>query len=54
MQQKKRRPVQFEITEQTRDSVEAWIKAVRLTAFDFLLPSRLPGSPQSRRVSTRG
>jgi hypothetical protein len=26
MQQKTQRPVQFEITEQTRDSVEAWIK----------------------------
>ncbi len=27
MQQKTQRPVQFEITEQTRDSVESWIKA---------------------------
>ena len=26
MQQKTRRPVQFEITEQTRDSVSAWIR----------------------------
>ncbi len=50
MQQKTQRPVQFEITEQTRDSVEAWIKAATLTAPDFLFPSRLHGSPH---ISTR-
>lgn len=27
MQQKTQRPVQFEITEQTRESLEAWIEA---------------------------
>jgi integrase len=38
MQQKTQRPVQFEITEQTRDSVETWIKAAALTPADFRLP----------------
>lgn len=45
MQQKTRRPVQFEITEQTRESVEAWIEARGLKAADFLFPSRLHTSP---------
>ncbi|CAB3804301.1 Tyrosine recombinase XerC [Paraburkholderia ultramafica] len=50
MQQKTQRPVQFEITEQTRDSVENWIKAATLTPADFLFPSRLHESPH---ISTR-
>ena len=50
MQQKTQRPVQFEITEQTRDSLEAWIEARRLKAADFLFPSRLHTSPH---LSTR-
>src|ERR1700761_2579163 len=50
MQQKTQRPVQFEITEQTRDSVEAWIKAAALVPGDFLFPSRLCASPH---ISTR-
>src|SRR5260370_30465260 len=41
MQQKTHRPVQFEITEQTRDSVDGWIKAAGLAAPDFLFSSRL-------------
>jgi integrase len=45
MQQKTQRPVQFEITEQTRDSVEAWIKLAKLVPPDFLFPSRIHGSP---------
>jgi integrase len=36
MQQKTRRPVQFEITEQTRDSVDAWIKAGRTETVELL------------------
>ena len=35
MQQKTQRPVQFEITEQTRESLEAWIEARELKAADF-------------------
>jgi integrase len=50
MQQKTQRPVQFEITEQTRDSVDAWIETAGLAAPDFLFSSRLHKSPH---VSTR-
>lgn len=50
MQQKTQRPVQFEITEQTRGCVEAWIEARGLKAADFLFPSRLHTSPH---LSTR-
>jgi integrase len=39
MQQKTQRPVQFEITEQTRESVAAWIRHVGLHATAFLFPS---------------
>ena len=41
MQQKNQRPVQFEITEQTCESLEAWIDVQGLKAADFLFPSRL-------------
>jgi len=50
MQQKTRRPVQFEITEQTRQSVSAWISARGLKPADYLFPSRLHASAH---VSTR-
>ena len=50
MQQKTQRPVQFEITEQTRQSVAAWIAARSLTPSDYLFPSRLHASAH---VSTR-
>ncbi|ADG20879.1 tyrosine-type recombinase/integrase [Paraburkholderia atlantica] len=50
MQQKTQRPVQFEITEQTRDSVAAWIRQAGLRPTDFLFPSRIHGSPH---LSTR-
>ena len=45
MQQKTRRPVQFEITEQTREAVARWIERRRLQAEEFLFPSRLHRSP---------
>ena len=45
MQQKTQRPVQFEITEQTRDSVESWIKTAALSPSDFLFPGRTHASP---------
>ncbi|MBB5448147.1 integrase [Paraburkholderia sp. WSM4177] len=44
-QQKTRRPVQSEITEQTRDSVERWIEAAGLSASDFLFSGRIHASP---------
>ena len=50
MQQKTRRPVQFEITEQTRESVAAWIRCARRRPEDYLFPSRLRASPH---LSTR-
>jgi integrase len=44
MQQKTQRPVQFEITEQTRQAVATWIAYARLRSDDFLFPSRLHAS----------
>ena len=50
MQQKTHRPVQFEITEQTRDSLEAWINQAKLKSDQYLFPSRIHNSPH---LSTR-
>lgn len=50
LQQKTKRPVQFEITEHTRLSIAEWIAAAHLIADDFLFPSRLHDSPH---ISTR-
>lgn len=50
MQRKTHRPVQFEITEQTRDAVAAWIAKARLKSEQFLFPSRIHDSPH---ISTR-
>jgi hypothetical protein len=36
IQQKMQRPVQFEITEQTREALEAWIQTLGLHADDYL------------------
>ena len=38
MQQKTHRPVQFEITEQTRESVGAWISQAQLKSDQYLFP----------------
>ncbi len=40
MQQKTKQPVQFEITAQTRDSIETWVKHAQLNADDYLFKSR--------------
>ena len=40
LQQKTRRPVQFEITPSTREAIEAWIKHAGLKSENFLFPSR--------------
>ncbi len=45
MQHKTQRPVQFEITQVTRDTLQAWIKLAKLKPEDFLFPSRLRDSP---------
>jgi site-specific recombinase XerC len=50
MQKKTQRPVQFEVTEQTRDAVAAWIATAHLKAEQFLFPSRVSESPH---LSTR-
>jgi len=50
MQQKTHRPVQFEITEQTRNSLEAWISQAKLKSDQYLFPSRIHNSPH---LSTR-
>lgn len=54
MQQKTQRPVQFEITEQTRPALEAWIHQAHLHNEDCLFPSRLHASVHlSTRQYTR-
>lgn len=50
MQHKTHRPVQFEITEQTRQSVAAWIDKAHLASGQYLFPSRVAKSPH---LSTR-
>jgi integrase len=40
VQHKTRAPVRFELTEQTRDAVRAWIARARLSTGDYLFPSR--------------
>lgn len=45
MQQKTSQPVQFEITQPTRDAVSDWIKQEELTSDDYLFPSRIHDSP---------
>ena len=50
MQQKTERPVQFEITEQTRKSISEWLQFASLRSDSFLFPSRIIESPH---LSTR-
>ena len=50
MQQKTGQPVQFEITEQTRDSISNWITKAELMADDYLFKSR---NRVSSHLSTR-
>jgi site-specific recombinase XerC len=50
VQKKTGRPVQFEITEPSRSSIEAWLPMLRATGSRFLFPSRLHASPH---ISTR-
>lgn len=45
MQRKTRRPVQFEITEMSRDAVQAWTRAAALRSSDFVVPGRSGSSP---------
>lgn len=50
MQQMTAQPVKFELTDQTREAVEAWIAKAQLTSNQFLYQSRLRHSPH---ISTR-
>ena len=50
MQQKTNRPVQFEITEQTRESISKWIDSAGLEYSDYLFKSRFK---TSAHISTR-
>ncbi|MGP5565444.1 tyrosine-type recombinase/integrase [Vreelandella alkaliphila] len=50
MQQKTHRPVQFEITEQTRIAIIDWIQLAQLGSRDFLFPSRINSA---KHLSTR-
>jgi integrase len=50
VQRKTQRPVQFELTDQTRNAVSAWIAKASLTSEQYLFPSRCRKSPH---VSTK-
>jgi site-specific recombinase XerC len=50
VQKKTGRPVRFEITEQTRASLEVWLRMLRTTGSRYLFPSRLHTRPH---LSTR-
>jgi integrase len=50
VQKKTGRPVQFEITEQSRSSIQAWLPTLRASGSRYLFPSRLHSSPH---ISTR-
>lgn len=50
IQRKTQRPEQFEITEQTRQSVAAWVEKAHLAGDQCLFPSRVTKSPH---LSTR-
>ena len=50
VQQKTGRPVQFELSEQTREAVHAWMKQRVLSERQFLFPSRIHTCPH---LSTR-
>ena len=54
LQQKTGRPVQFEVTEQARRSIAAWIEAKQLGADAWLFPSRIkPGCHLTTRQCAR-
>lgn len=50
MQKKTGQPVQFEITEQTRETLSKWIEEASLKYDDYLFPSRIHTSPH---ITTR-
>ena len=50
IQSKTRKPVQFELTENTRDTVLAWVKSPEMIGCRFMFPSRFHDRPH---ISTR-
>ena len=50
IQSKTKRPVQFELTENTRESVLVWVKSPEMFASRFMFPSRFHDRPH---ISTR-
>lgn len=50
MQQKTGQPVRFELTEQTREAVQAWMTETKVTSGNYLFPSRIRSSSH---LSTR-
>jgi hypothetical protein len=50
MQQKTGRPVQFEVTEQTRRSIAAWVEKGRAALQEDGQPARLPAAPRSHQA----
>ena len=50
VQKKTGRPVQFEISDQSRNSVEAWLPTLRAIGSRYLFPTRIHASPH---ISTR-
>lgn len=53
MQRKTQRPVQFEITEPTREAISAWLGKASLQTDDYLFPGRRSDSHLSRRQYAR-
>ena len=50
IQSKTKRPVRFELTENTRETVLAWVKSPEMLACSFMFPSRFHDRPH---ISTR-
>jgi integrase len=50
IQQKTKRPVQFEITGEARQALDHWIAKIGLEQSDYLFPSRIK---ESRHITTR-
>lgn len=51
MQRMTQRPVQFEITETTRESIAAWVARCNLCSSDYLFPGRVGGHLSVRQYS---
>ena len=50
IQSKTKKPVQFELTENTRDTVIAWVRSPEMIGCHFMFPSRFHDRPH---ISTR-